>query len=194
MLHDRSNYVYLVFASPLVNEFEQINASFQHRNADQCRLFRNLNAFYLSLRSRNCRDEFERMYEKVEDIHIRPITDIPFGAKCYQELSETNFSNEQVLNIKYRCLNFLKTAVDEVSMRLPEKFKFFDTLQAFHPDIIPSQSTYIQFHKVNLAEFNTTDIDHDYSEKQYINIRLCEWTNAGIEIDLGDQVKFWCCV
>ncbi len=45
MLNYRSNYLYLVFASPLINEFEQINASFQHTNADQCRLFKNLNIF-----------------------------------------------------------------------------------------------------------------------------------------------------
>ncbi len=103
MLHDRSNYVYLVFGSPLINEFEQINASFQHTNADQCHLFKDLNAFYISLRSRICRDEFVRMYENIEDIrvHIKHITDMLFGAKFYQELSETNFCNEQVLNIKY---------------------------------------------------------------------------------------------
>ncbi len=34
MLNDRSNYLYLVFTSPLINEFEQVNASFQHTNAD----------------------------------------------------------------------------------------------------------------------------------------------------------------
>ncbi len=105
MLHDRPNYVYLVFASLLINEFKKINASFQHTNADHCYLYRDLNAFYISLRSRICRNELVRMYEKVENIHIRPITDIPFGARFYQELSETNFSNEQVLNIKHRGKN-----------------------------------------------------------------------------------------
>ncbi len=52
MLNDTSNYLCLVFASPLINEFEQINASFQHTNADQCRLFKDLDVFYISLRSR----------------------------------------------------------------------------------------------------------------------------------------------
>ena len=45
---------------------------------------------------------------------------------------------------------------------------------------------------MNLAEFNATDVDFDDLEKQYINIRLCDWTNEGIGIDLKDQVKFWC--
>ena len=193
MLNDRSNYLYLVFASPLINEFEQINVFFQHTNADQCRLFKDLDVFYISLRSRICRDKYVRMYEKIEDTHLKPITDILFGAKFYQELSESKLSNEQVLNIKHRCLNFLKTAVDEVSMRLPEKFKFFDTLQAFHPDVLLSQSRGVQFHELNLAEFCTSDENLDDLEKQYINIRLCDWTNAGIDqIDLNDQMNFWC--
>ncbi len=48
------------------------------------------------------------MYEKIQDAHLKLITDIQFGAKFYQELSESKLSNEQVLNIKYRCLNLLK--------------------------------------------------------------------------------------
>ncbi len=40
ILNDRSNYSYLVFASPFINEFEQINASFQHTNADQFHMFK----------------------------------------------------------------------------------------------------------------------------------------------------------
>ncbi len=45
MLSDRSNYLYLVFASHLINEFEQINVFLQHINTDQCRLFKDLDAF-----------------------------------------------------------------------------------------------------------------------------------------------------
>ena len=72
-------------------------------------------------------------------------------------------------------------------MRLPEKFKFFNTLQAFHPDIVLSQSRYVQFHKLNLAEFCTNHEDLDELEKQYINIRLCDWTNIEInQVDLHD--------
>ncbi len=133
MLNDRSNYLYLVFAAPLINEFEQINASFQHTNADQCRLFKDLDVFYMSLRSRICKNEYVQKYEKIQDAHLKPIKDIQFGAKFYQELSESKLSSEQVLNIKYRCLSFLKTAVDKVSMRLPEKFKFWRHCKLFTP-------------------------------------------------------------
>ncbi len=124
MLNDRSNYLYLVYASPLINEFEQIHASFQHTNVDQCRLFKDLDALYISLRSRICRHEYVRMYEKIEGTHLKPMADILFRAKFYQELSKSNLFTEQVLYIKHRCLNVLKTAVNEVSMGLPEKFKF----------------------------------------------------------------------
>ena len=191
MLNDPSNYLYLIFASPLINEFEQINASFQHTNADHCRLLKDLNVFYISLRSKICRDEHVRKYLKIEDAHLKPIKDIIFGAKFYQELSESKLSNGQVLNIEYRCLNFLKTAVDEVSMRVPEKFKFFNTLQVFHPDVALSQSRCVQFHKLSLAEYCTKDEDLDDLQKQYMHIRLCDWLNTGIDqVDLHDQMSF----
>lgn len=75
-------------------------------------------------------------------------------------------------------------------MRLPEKFKFLETLQAFHPDVLLSQTRFIPFHKLNLTEFWTSDENLDDLEKQYMNIRLCDWTNLGI--DLKDQANFWC--
>lgn len=78
MLNDRSKYLYLVFADPFMNVFEQINASFQYTNACQCRLFKNFDAFYISLRSRICRDECVRMYGKIRDIHLKPMEDILF--------------------------------------------------------------------------------------------------------------------
>ncbi len=121
------------------------------------------------------------------------MADILFRAKFYQELSKSYLSTEQVLNIKHRCFNFLKTAVDEVSMRLPEKFKFFVTLQSFHPDILLSQTAYVPFHKLNLIKFWSSDENFDDLEKQYINIRLYDWTSAGIDQnDFIDQTIFWC--
>ena len=104
MLNDPSNYLpnyYLVFASPLINEFEQINAFLQHTNADHCRLFKDFDVFYISLKSRICRDEHVRKYLKIEDAHLETIKDILFGAKFYKELLESKLSNEQVLNIRY---------------------------------------------------------------------------------------------
>ncbi len=62
----------------------------------------------MSLRSRIYKNEYVQIYEKIQDAHLKPITDIQFGAKFYQELSESKVSHEQVLNIKYRCLYFFK--------------------------------------------------------------------------------------
>ncbi len=50
-------------------------------------------------------------------------------------------------------------------MKLPEKFKLFDTLQAFHLDVLLSQSTCVQFHKLYLAEFSISNENLDDLEK-----------------------------
>ncbi len=88
--------------------------------------------------------------------------------------------------------HFFRTAVDEVSMKLPEKFELFDTLQAVHPDVL-SQSECFQFHKLNLAEFSISNEHLDDLEKQYIHIRMCDWTKAGSDqLDLSDQMNIRC--
>ena len=52
MLHDEITYLYFQFATPVVSEFERINASFQATNADPKRLFDDLNVHYNSSKSR----------------------------------------------------------------------------------------------------------------------------------------------
>lgn len=86
---------------------------------------------------------------------------------------------------------FLKTAVNEVSMRLPEKFKFFILHSLFI--FLLSQTAYVPFHKLNLIEFCSSDENFDDLQKQYINIRLYDWTSAGIDQnDFNDQTITWC--
>lgn len=63
----------------------------------------------------------------------------------------------------------------------------------FHPDVLLSQTKYVPFHKLNLIEFCSSDENVDDLEKQYINIRLYDWTSAGVDQnDLNDQTIFWC--
>ncbi len=75
-------------------------------------------------------------------------------------------------------------------MRLPEKFKFLETLQAFHADVL-SQTRFISFHKLNVTEFLTSNENLDDLEKHYMNNSLCDWTNLGIHL-FKDQGNCWC--
>lgn len=82
-------------------------------------------------------------------------------------------STKQLLNIKHRCLNFLKTVVDEVSMTVLEKFKFFDTVQVFHLEVLLSQNKCVPFQKFNRIEFcsgdeNLGDLKKKKSEYQAV--------------------------
>lgn len=167
-----------------------MNAAFQHTNVDQCQLFADLNIFYLSLRSRVCRDEFLKKYEIVEESHVRSVNYINFGAKFLHELHESHISQELKTQIKGRCLTFLVTAINQVTKRLPEKFALYSTLKSFHPDVLLSQSKYVRFHNLNLEAFDSSHVDLQEVENQYINIRLLDWTLS--DVDLTDMNKFWC--
>ena len=46
MLHDSSNYLYVVFATPIVQGFEKVNATFQQTSADPHALHQELMMFY----------------------------------------------------------------------------------------------------------------------------------------------------
>lgn len=52
MLLDQQNYLYFVFATPIVQEFEKVNALFQLEKSDPQELFDKLDLHYKSLKSR----------------------------------------------------------------------------------------------------------------------------------------------
>ena len=56
MLHDDVNRFYFIFASPVVSEFEQLNAMFQATDADPEKLVRDLYLHESSLRRRVYRE------------------------------------------------------------------------------------------------------------------------------------------
>lgn len=190
MLNERSNLLYLTFALPLVNEFEQMNVLFQHTNANQCQLFDDLNTFYRSLRSRVCKPEFVNRHEQIDDSHVKDLKDIQFGAKFYQELNQSNLSQEKVHDIKVRCLKFLITAVNQVAKRFPESLGFYSTLKSFHPATLLSQTKYVRFSDLNLEDFDSRNVDLDKIESQYMNIRIIDW--RAYDVDLNDMNAFWC--
>ena len=52
MLQDPINYLYFHFLSPMVSEFERVNAYFQATNIEASEAVRELNTYYSSLRGR----------------------------------------------------------------------------------------------------------------------------------------------
>ena len=95
MLHDDITYLYFQFATPVVSEFERINASFQATNADPKRLFDDLNVHYNSLKS--------RVYNHKNE--ILSLSSTQFGAKFLAECEQClrRRSNINIDNVKARC-------------------------------------------------------------------------------------------
>ena len=75
MLQDPINYLYFHFLSPVVSEFERVNAYFQATDIEASEAVRELNTYYSSLRG--------RVYNSSGD--ILPTERVDYGAKFIYE-------------------------------------------------------------------------------------------------------------
>ena len=89
-------YLYIVFLTPIVQEFERINSLFQSSNVDPEKLMQNLELHYKSLKS--------RVYDSRG--HLLPVSHMDLGAKFSNEC--TLFIDKQPPNLKADATEKLK--------------------------------------------------------------------------------------
>lgn len=183
MFCDDSNYLYFVFSSPLVTEFERVNALFQSNNASPSSLLLELDIHYKSLHN--------RIYS--EQGTLLPLNKTDFGAKfsmeCNRLLSSKNMAS-RLESIQQRCQEMLVELVSQVKMRLPENRGLFDKLSKLSPHNVLTQ--------LNRPKFNELPFPHlqeslELCEEQYRKILYHPWNNeevfsSGIP---DDPVNFW---
>ena len=116
MLKDDINKLYSHFVSPIVNEFERVNAFFQATQIDPIDLPRELNLFHSSLRTR-------LFFANGSNV---PIGRVDFGAKYIYERDHLIYSSDnnstvvQKVNVmNSHCLQMLLEAEHQVRKRLP---------------------------------------------------------------------------
>ena len=166
MLHDDITYLYFQFATPVVSEFERINASFQATNADPKRLFDDLNVHYNSLKS--------RVYNHKNE--ILSLSSTQFGAKFLAECEQClrRRSNINIDDVKARCQSRLIELVRQVEMRLPDQKDIFGELQALAPSKVLSQLKRVPFN--NLPYLHIMGQTAATCEEQYRKILFHPWT------------------
>lgn len=188
MLKDPFNKLYFHFVTPVVTEFERVNAHFQATDGDPQELLRELVLHHKSLQDR----VVDRMGRAL------PRHKVDYGAKFTQELnaflSSQKYSAEAVGKadeLKERCSNLLQEALTQVEKRLPVAKDIFRELSAFTPRKVLSQVERVPF--TNLPLPHLRSCNEDIIEEQYRKILHVTWAEESIfygEIP-SDSVSFW---
>ena len=133
MMKDNVNKLYFHFVTPIVNEFERINAFFQATDLDPDCMIKELNLFHNSLTS--------RVYLP-DGSHVAS-DKVGYGAKYIFERNEMmgrkQLTAQQGREIDARCHHLLLEAAAQVGKRLPDSNAIFQSIAYLSPSSVLSQ-------------------------------------------------------
>lgn len=184
MLSDDCNYLYFVFSSPIVTEFERVNSLFQSTDANPSRLLLELDMHFKTLT--------QRVSDR--DGKLLPLEKVDFGAKfkleCKRLLCEKTLIADHLLGVQERCRNMLAELVDQVKMRLPGSRNLCDGLRKLSPSIILTHVNRPAF--TDLPFFHLLENKLEQYEEQYRIILYHPWPEEFFTTGFPDDpVQFW---
>ena len=189
MLMEDTNYLYFQFATPLVKEFESLNAKFQQKDADPHELSNDLHLHHKSLENRLYHSNGNKKLVHEVDYGAK------FNAECDRVIKESKNSDKVIKavdEVKYRCMSVLEEALRQVNDRLPPARNTFKGLALLSPGTVLNQTTRAAF--VDLPFLYLADDKLDDIEDQYRKIICVNWSMedvfAGTDIPT-DTEEFW---
>ena len=188
MLKDPIVYLYFHFVSPLITEFDRVNAFFQATDADPEEMHKELAAHNKSL----CARVFDEQGNQLQ------IEKVDFGGKFQFEAN--NYISTQtskpdaaskVHEMKRRCLTFLLELVRQVQQRLPATTNIFKGLSNLHPSKVLDAKRRASFDQLPFPHLR--DAESVLIEQQYRRILRWEWTEEPVfnGIIPQDTALFW---
>lgn len=171
MFNDDINYLYFVFCSPIVSEFERVNAFFQSSNISPSQLLHELDIHFKSLN--------RRVYS--EDGSLLPLNLTDFGAKFSMECKRTLSDKQEaghLLALQRRCQDMLLELVVQVKMRLPSNRNLFDSLCKLSPASILTHMNRPAF--TDLPFPHLVEDSLEACDEQYRRILYHPWNNDQI--------------
>lgn len=188
MLHDPTNYLYFHFLSPVVSEFERMNAFFQATDIEANDMIKELNLYYNSLCG--------RVYSS-SGVEL-PADKVDYGAKFVSEAAALlrRHSNDEntasrIRDVYNRCHSMLLEATAQVQKRLPSSKDIFNELSLLHPSRILNQVGRVPLARLpmqHLINEKIQEIDNQYRSILHVN-----WNENGVFKDgiPTEAVSFW---
>ena len=179
--NDPINHLYFHFLSPVVSEFERVNASFQATDIEANEMVKELRLFYNSLNG--------RVYDS-SGVPL-PANKADYGAKFVFEAAALlrNRNNDEhtvkrVREVYNRCHSMLLEAAAQVQQCLPSSKDIFKGLSLLHPSRVLNQvgrAPLASFPMQHLINEKTNEIDNQYRSILYVS-----WNENGV---LAYQLK-----
>ncbi len=172
MLHDDTNYLYFVFLSPIVDEFEKANLYFQATKADPEGMVKELDMLQqaLKLRIKDSRG------------NLLTLPQVDFGARFASESERLKRKQNEkgrlpaflisLERIRTQCHSFLQALLCQVEKRLPPSKTAFRGLGGLHHSKGLSQVAQLPFDQLPLPNLMA---DPDLIQTQYRRIGLHPW-------------------
>ena len=188
MLNDGINYLYFQFLSPIVTEFERVNAFFQATNADSEDMVKELFLLHSTLHF--------RIYGSGNV--LLPTSRVDFGAKFIMEAQKyvgdhgnSTDAKMKVKEVYNRCQSFLVEALTQVEDRLPASESIFKGLSYLSPRSVLSQVDRAPF--ISLPMIHTMG-EMSSVEEEYRKILHVDWAAESVFDGIlpTDSVDFWC--
>lgn len=186
MLADGGNKLYFHCITPIVLEFEKVNAFFQGTDLDPQKMENELNILFKSMKSRIFTPKGDTLNSHQAD----------FGACFAQEvLSYLKVSPEgkqKVREVQVRCYSFIADAVEQLEARLPPSRDIYKSLSNLHPSIIQNQVDRPTFLDLPFVKFLKQE-EISRMEQQYRNIIVVDWREESVFSGKipTDSVQFW---
>lgn len=190
MLTDKQNFLYFVFMTPLVAEFESMNAKFQQVKADPHHLSQQLFMHHNSLHNRihHVNGNRKLLYQ------------VDFGAKFIQEcdryLKEMKHNGtviQQVNDVKKRCQDVIVECLRQLELRLPPAKETFKSLALLSPGTVLNQANRASMAALPFLHLVESNIDQ--VEDQYRKLVCVNWAEQEVFAGGGlpsDTEEFWC--
>jgi hypothetical protein len=194
MYSDATNRLYCVFLLPILAEFAEMNAAFQHRQADLYKLSNDLKSFAMTLISRIISPPNVSFDVDLDNANVfLPLVKVDFGYEFETQLQSCvaagKITAEQREAILHRCFQFLKMARRQVIKRLPTSFDIYSKIELFSPTRCLSVTDKPSFACLPLlpSSYSVTEAEKEWRKLSFSAV--CMGNPNGFEKNTYD---FWC--
>lgn len=182
MYCDTTNYAYLKFLYPILEEIQKLNKSFESNTADPSKLLSDLTNMVRSIAKRFINPQC-RLNPLTSNMDSYTMNNVYFGYEFEQILQSSKYSEDSKQQLKQRCLKFLQVLLKQLQQRIP---KNIDVLEKFNLISIKNALQCIKEPLTPLAELLKLDSSTiDKINVQWANIVNVKW------IEKSNTVKFW---
>lgn len=125
---------------------------------------------------------------KYDSNYLNP-EDCDLGYLFEQEITASDLTNDQIKELKGRCIEFIKTLLIELIKRMPTHLNIIEKIKCFSPRVLlnPKRPKFTEF-PLHFIPKNTSVSDIEVQYRNLLNVKL----NEVFQDDIPDNaITFW---